>query len=504
MYHTDVVKLILQSGTTLRLHATPISQTFIRSDGPYRSSGRLIPRVSPTDHLSNNNNNNNYTTRYLSQLSDKQASTSYIPSNSFRTCLTNVPGVPEDVSSSNFDVKSYASVCASNNSRSTDGVARRVNRRLTVREGRQRHLNARNLEPKVECMQPDTSLNPYCHHSDSAPDGAHPERSRSSYSTSTACSKGSTQTYASVAAQRFGITLNQLCTNPLPSNPTSQNNLFFPAHRRSLEKPLIRQLSERQHRALFLTTDDGSPSHNPAIYSARNVFSSNSSHQSPRSDHHQQHSVFNFHRPSLTVTSSSSGSSLSSSSWYSGGGELSSHSSPGSGSPSVPSVPRSYDATHPPLNPFQQARFGSLRAPSNSATQFVNPHMENSSVKLPFACQQVTKSAFIPQNRNASQCRHSDPVRPIGKPRGARSICSVVSNTQNPYTFTVSVQASVSNPSQNPVQNVDLDKFSVQANALVSSGQVRLRRHSHRFAVQHVASPSSPAESGDEKSKNHP
>ncbi|CAH8872115.1 unnamed protein product [Trichobilharzia szidati] len=416
MYHTDVVKLILQSGNTLRLHATPISQTFIRSDGPYRSSGRLVPRASPTDQLLNNNNNSTAcTTKYSSHYADKQISAPYGPCSTFKSSHSNSPEVHNDNTSTPFDMKSYASVCASNNPKQNDEAAKRITRRLTVREARHRHLNSGNLEPKVHCLQPDTNLNSCFNQSDTVPINIPTDRSKSGYSQSVASPKSSTQTYASIAAQRFGITLGPICTNQVSCNQTAQNNnSFLPPHRRSLEKPLIRQLSERQHRAMFPTTDDTSSSSNnpPPLYTQRSVIPYSSPHQSPRSDYQQQNNAFTYHRPSLTVTSSSSGSSVCSSGWYSGG-ELSPHSSPGSGSPSVSGVSRPCDSNHPPSNPFQQPRFGSLRAPSHSAAQFVSSHGDNSPFKLTFTCQPMPKSAFIAQNRNTPQCRHSDPLRPV-------------------------------------------------------------------------------------------
>ncbi|CAH8574614.1 unnamed protein product [Schistosoma turkestanicum] len=518
MYHTDVVKLIVQSGTTLHLHATPISQTFIRSDGPYRSSGRLVPRVTSTAHLPNtvsnnstniiSNSKNDYSTRYSNQFPDKYTCTPYTQFSSLMCCHSNAPeSISKDVLSQPSDDKSYASVCTSNNSRNTDEVAKRITRRLTIREARHRHLNNAAYEPKVQYIQPDTNLNCCFHHSDSVPNSACINRSKSCYSQPvTTCSKGSAQTYASVAAQRFGISLGQTPTNRISSNSVSQNNnMFFPVHRRSLEKPLIRQLSERQHRAMFSTPDDISSTNSPTAYSVRNTVPYSSPHQSPRSDHFQKQNVFSFHKPSLTVTSCFSGPSFPSSGRCSGG-DLSSHSSPGSGSSATASVSRPCDSTHSTLNPFQQGRFGSLRASYHSATQFFNSHSDNSSMKLTFARQHAPKSTFITQNSNGSQCRHSDPIRPARISEDTRTACSVVPNLQNSNSnLSGSIQTPAFSPTpaplQTPVQNTDLDKFSVQANALVSSGQVKLRRHSHRFAVQHVTSPKSSVESSEEKFK---
>ncbi|KAH8866370.1 Microtubule-associated serine/threonine-protein kinase 2 [Schistosoma japonicum] len=505
MYHTDVVKLILQSGTTLRLHATPISQTFIRSDGPYRSSGRLVPRVTSSGHLAKNylSLSNNCTSGYSNLFPDKHTCTSYTQFNPLMSSHSNSTEVPKDISPLPFITKTYASVCASNNSRQADEVARHINRRLTIREARHRHLNNGAYESKVQYIQPDASSK-YCfQHSDSVPNNTYMDRSRSCYSQSATSSKGgSSQTYASVAAQRFGISLGQTCSNSLYSNSVSQNNMFFPGHRRSLEKPLIRQLSERQHRAMFSTLDDTSSPNSPLVFSPRNTVPYSSPYQSLKSDHFQKQNVFSFHRPSVTVTSSFSGSSLSSSGWCSGG-DLSSHSSPGSGNSSAPSIPRPGDSSHSSLNPFQQTRFSSARASSQSAAQCIHSHVDNSSVKLTFPRQQAPKSTFITQNSDGSQCRHSDPIRPA---RDIRTVCSVVPNQQIVNNFSTSITNPSLNlplPPHNPVQNMDPDKFSLQANALVSSGQVKLRRHSHRFAVQHVTSPKSPAESSDEKCKNY-
>lgn len=157
--------------------------------------------------------------------------------------------------------------------------------------------------------------------------------------------------------------------------------------------------------------DDMSLTNSPTVYSPRNIIPYSSPNQSPRSDHFQKQNVFSFHRPSLTVTPGFSGSSFSSG-WCSGG-DLSSHSSPGSGSSSSASVPRPCDSTHSSLNPFQQGRFGSLRASCHSANHFLNSNLDNSSMKLTSARQQAPKSTFVTQNSNGSQCRHSDPIRHV-------------------------------------------------------------------------------------------
>ncbi|VDP55328.1 unnamed protein product [Schistosoma mattheei] len=262
-------------------------------------------------------------------------------------------------------------------------------------------------------------------------------------------------------------------------------------------------MSERQHRAMFSTPDDMSLTNSPTVYSPRNIIPYSSPNQSPRSDHFQKQNVFSFHRPSLTVTPGFSGSSFSSG-WCSGG-DLSSHSSPGSGSSSSASVPRPCDSTHSSLNPFQQGRFGSLRASCHSANHFLNSNLDNSSMKLTSARQQAPKSTFVTQNSNGSQCRHSDPIRHVKISKDTRIVCSVVPNVQNSnnnLSASIQTPAFTPPPPQTAIQKIDSDKFSIQANALVSSGQVKLRRHSHRFAVQHVTSPKSPAESSDEKSKN--
>ncbi|TPP67732.1 Microtubule-associated serine/threonine-protein kinase 2 [Fasciola gigantica] len=475
MFHTQVVKLILQSGSELRLHATPINQSFIRSDGPWRPSGRLVSRAAQASRCP---------TVVSTGSTSAQSVTAVSSGESFKPHRESV-------------VEKEATPAR-------ESVLRRSGRRLTIREARHRHVNSEQQQRKQQPQRTQPT--------NSGPTASKVEAKSSDSlggtsanlspaigqvlgvgpNWSSTCGKSlSPSCYTVASAQRFGLPLGAVAHQSGAFNSTQ-----LAAHRRSIEKPLIRQLSERQHRARLAAVVGAGT--NAAISTTPSLLpgavptyqASSPAPQSCASDwatvsrvpvHAHAYGV-----PSVSSTPASCGPSPFSSVGWQSGSDLSSSSSPGSSSPKPGSFCHpaglcsfgTTNSTPPPATSIPQTTFMGHTTQSVSSSYLQTP---------PFG----SESSFQTGLRAplAIHARHSDPIR---QPLDPNQNWPASRATTGTHTESIDCARGTS-PTQtqhgsisNPVN------ISNHVNALVSSGQVRLRRRSHMFAVQHVASPDSP------------
>ncbi|KAF6779552.1 hypothetical protein AHF37_02796 [Paragonimus kellicotti] len=518
MLHTQVVKLILQSGPELRLFTTPIQHSFIRSDGPWRPAGRLVPRTRPLS----NKHPDRMPERGISSL-DKSPSRSV-------TSSVNPPKTGGQGDSSRLISDTQSTGILSSSSSKVTPPLRRSTRRLTIRETRHRHLgsgpgtqNATDLEAAVSNQTgplPSRPPPPTLDHlgpmvrSSNASDPMRIGPAQPAPNLVNLTSKTVSQNYNLTMAQRFGLPVNPVPTN-VSTGSSHGSTSHLPIHRRSIEKPLLRQLNERQHRAMLAA--QASPPITPPstcpVYSQASTIQPFSCPIPPHTSVHRpdvaSYSLF----PHPGVTSSPSncgsivyppGSTLVTPPGFHVGGDSSTGFSPN---------PSSSMSDWNNLGSFANPAMHNLIASSATRQQMVCslPTSAHASSYGPMAAShslpvfgfspttqpQSHTSSHTTQNPLAAHLRHSDPPRcftPTGHaPTYWNSSAAGTSGTAVPSNNTI-VEVT---PNQLGSYSSADTNLSTQASALVSSGQVRLRRRSHLFAVQHVASPDSPTREGE-------
>ncbi|CAL8097306.1 unnamed protein product [Calicophoron daubneyi] len=499
MFHTQVVKLILQSGAVLRLTATPIHQSSIRSDGPWRPSGRLVARGLATARQALPDQSSKSDKSYGKKSTSKCSPRSVDSSPFAQPSLARVD--PGDSSADSAPTSRRTAP-----TRSTPAT-QRTPRRLTIRETRHRNVGSK---------KPADATPP---HSDAAGSAVVPSSScfvqkaedteqpisqiriRPIESAKVPISaKSAAKSYGVATAQRFGIPMNQVCSPPPPTGVNQSSNQLHPStHRRSIEKPLIRQLSERQHRAMLAAATSVNPLTTSSLAAGRQpmvgMSSSSGSPFNPRIESTQQH----HHHSSPAQGSPGSSSSVGSSGWCSGG-DSSSNSSPNSSktglfpASSNTAYSQSPAALYPlapfPLTPTSQiSDHSSFQPPACPSPGSQQPVAQLGGAIDPTPPQPLYSTAG--PSPSPVQLRNSDPAGPV----------TVLSHPPSEFSRavheTTNTQVILRHPPQNP------DNLAAHASALISSGQVRLRRRSHMFAVQHVASPSSPAANSGAEAIEH-
>ncbi|KAF8567003.1 hypothetical protein P879_02793 [Paragonimus westermani] len=512
MLHTQVVKLILQSGPELRLITTPIQHSFIRSDGPWRPAGRLVPRTRPlfTKHP------DRMPERGTSSL-DKSPSRSAFS-------LANHPKAAGQGDGSRLVSDTQSAGIPTSSSPKDTPPLRRSTRRLTIRETRHRHLgsgpgtqNATELEAAVPNQTgplPSRPPPPTVDHLGPmvrSPNVSDPMRIGPAQPASnlvSLTSKTVSQNYNLTMAQRFGLPVNPVPLN-VSTGSSHGSTSHLPTHRRSIEKPLLRQLNERQHRAMLaaqasppITSSSTCP-----VYSQPSTVYPFSCPVPPHASMHRPDVASCSLFPHSGVTSSPSncgsivytpGSTLVTPPGFHVGGDSSTGFSPS------PSSPKS-DWNN--LGSFGNPAMHNLMASSAIRPQMVcslptshassyGPIAASHSLPLfgfsPTAQPQSHTSSHTTQNPLAAHLRHSDPPRCFTTSGYAPTYWNS-SLVGTPGTVVASNNTIVEvTPAQLDSSLPTDTNLSTQASALVSSGQVRLRRRSHLFAVQHVASPDSP------------
>ncbi|KAA3681912.1 microtubule-associated serine/threonine kinase [Paragonimus westermani] len=518
MLHTQVVKLILQSGPELRLLTTPIQHSFIRSDGPWRPAGRLVPRTRPLF------------TKHPDRVPERGTSSlDKSPSRSAFTSANHPKATGQGDSSRLVSDTQSARIPSSSSSKDTPPL-RRSTRRLTIRETRHRHVgsgpgtqNATELEaavpnqtgplpsrpppPTVDHLGPVVrSLNA------SDPMRVGPAQPASHLVSLT--NKTVSPNYNLTMAQRFGLPVNPVPLNVSTGSPHGSTS-HLPTHRRSIEKPLLRQLNERQHRAMLAA--QASPpvtsSSTCPVYSQPSTVYPFSCPVPPHASMHRPDvaSCSLFPHPGVTSSPSNCGSivyppgsTLVTPPGFHVGGDSSAGFSPS------PSSPKS-DWNN--LGSFANPAMHNLMAssairpqmvcslPTSSHASSYGPIAASHSLPLfgfsPTAQPQPHTSSHTTQNPLAAHLRHSDPPRCFTTSGYAPTYWNS-SLAGTPGTVVASNNKIVEvTPAQLDSSLSTETNLSTQASALVSSGQVRLRRRSHLFAVQHVASADSPTREGE-------
>ncbi|TGZ51510.1 hypothetical protein CRM22_010738 [Opisthorchis felineus] len=485
MVHTQVVKMILKSGSQLRLCTTPLDQSFIRSDGPWRPSGKLVPRAYPSSRGSHGKHHTRQPERGT-------------------TSTRKSPTQLSTASSTVVKPAGQTSGAQPNFTRPTpspdDSLPCNLFRRPTVREARYRQSGLDSSVDLGTSVRSDLSLpsgtSPVVQNSASPTGsiGSEPSlpssRSGERIGHSQSCWTGPTAkfgapSYNLTMYQRFGIPVNSALTCSPGNSPSTTTHP--PTHRRSIEKPLLRQLSERQHRAMLAAQTGSSsgpvhsvpsnlqhhahhpplcPSHITPRLTDSTPTSANHCHSSPSST-------------GLCSTASPTPSYVSSLGCFSGG-ESSSSSSPGSSSPK-----QSLGSNHsgPALHNSSMGQLTWAGTYPHHAP--VPPHSPGTgSHPLRFGVAPVTRPS--PSNNSATppavRLGYVDQIRQPSIPQPMQS-------SWDPAVGSVMNWASVASE---PLAPCTSEHLSQQASALISSGQVRLRRRSHMFAVQHVSTDTTP------------
>ncbi|KAF7259950.1 hypothetical protein EG68_03642 [Paragonimus skrjabini miyazakii] len=507
-----------QSGPELRLLTTPIQHSFIRSDGPWRPAGKLVPRTRP---LSDRHPDRG-PERGVSFL-DKSPSRSL--ASSANPSKTTGQGDSSRLISDTQSVR----VPGSSSSKATPPL-RRSTRRLTIRETRHRHLgsgpgtqNTTDLEAAVSNQTgplPSRPPPPTLDHlgpmvrSFNASDPMRIGPIQPAPNLVNLTSKNVSQNYNLTMAQRFGLPVNPVPTN-VSTGSSHGSTSHLPTHRRSIEKPLLRQLNERQHRAMLAA--QASPPITPPsacpVYSQAPTVHPSSCPVPPHTSIYRPDVASYALFPHPGVASSPNncgsmvyppGSTLVTPSGFHVGGDSSTGFSPN------PSSPMS-DWNN--LGSFANPAMHNSMAPSVTRPQMVcsfpasahvssyGPIAASHSLPLfgfsPTAQSQSNTSSHTTQNPLAAHLRHSDPPRCFTTTGHAPTYWNS-SATGAPGTVVASNNTIVEvTPAQLDSYSSTDTNLSTQASALISSGQVRLRRRSHLFAVQHVASPDSPTREGE-------
>ncbi|CAH8669666.1 unnamed protein product [Dicrocoelium dendriticum] len=471
MLHTQLVRLLLQNIPEIRLQILPIQQSHIRSDGPWRPAGKLISRTRATPHTSTT------TSTVPTVTSDRNTSSS----NRSPQLVTDVRNICTSSTQPSTPLQIAKSTMVYSNPPS-----RTVHRRLTIRETRHRNL------PASSTIHAGHDVSLIGHARSDAPSLPSPTSQPPSLTTlavdqtrtlffqptshPVVTKSSASQTYNLMMSQRFGLPIN----NHFAPNTSLTGTHLHSAHRRSIEKPLLRQLSERQHRAM-LAAHSGAPA-NPTISMSTYVGQpSTSTHcvpnhsptkcslHSPRFDYAQPQS----HQYSTSPSTS--------------------HTIPlGSIVRCYPSV--DVNAHAPPYDVAAHHRPAALHFPE-AASPRTTPQVADESSYIVSSSRSAYPPAYaqirLPPNPHFTT---TTSLTCSGSAFGQTASFHALSPSPiEPAFRNVGCRvATTSSPT-----SVPFGSLSSQANALVSSGQVRLRRRSHTFAVHHVASPNSPLPDSD-------